>query len=277
MPARLILAVSNRSPWARRKIFGWMFDAVAAMTRDLESWTFMNYGYADLDGTVAMPRLDARDEQERYCIQLYHYAVAGVELDDKDVVEVSCGRGGGAAYIKRYLNPRSVTGIDLSARQIEFCRRVHRLPGLRFLQGEADNIPLPDKSADVIVNIEASCLYPDTDKFFSEVNRILRPGGHFIYADFHLAKDVDQLLSQLGRTGLQIVKHEDITENVAYALEADQQRRIDVVRSTAPFLLRGLFKSFAGTPGTVVPNSLASGRIVYLSFVLWRDRRFQGG
>ena len=103
-----------------------MFDAVAAMTRDLESWTFMNYGYADLDGTVAMPRLDARDEQERYCIQLYHYAVAGVELDDKDVVEVSCGRGGGAAYIKRYLKPRSVTGIDLSARQIEFCRRVHR-------------------------------------------------------------------------------------------------------------------------------------------------------
>ena len=276
MLARLILAVSNRSPRARRKIFGWIFDAVAAMTQDLESWTFMNYGYADLDAKAVVPRLEARDEPERYCIQLYHHAAVGVELDDKDVVEVSCGRGGGAAYIKRYLKPRSVTGIDLSARQIEFCRRAHRLPGLRFLQGEADNIPLPDECADVIVNIEASCLYPDTDRFFSEVNRILRPDGHFIYADFHLAKDVDQLLSQLRRTGLQIVKHEDITENVAHALKADYQRRIDTVRSTAPFLLRGLLKAFAGAQGTVVPNGLASGRIVYLSFVLSRGGRFQG-
>ena len=268
MPARLILAVSNRSPRARRKIFSWIFESLAAMTRDLESWTFMNYGYADLDETAAVLRLEARDEPERYCIQLYHHAAAGVDLRDKDVVEVSCGRGGGAAYITRYLKPRSVTGVDFSARQIEFCRRRHRLPGLRFLQGEADNIPIAEKSADVIVNIEASCLYPDIDKFFREVTRILRPRGRFIYADFHLTKDVDHLLGQLERAGLQILKHDDITKNVARALEADHQRRVDALRSFAPFLLRGLLKAFAGTQGTLVPNSLASGRMVYLSFVL---------
>ncbi len=274
MPASLILAVSNSSPRARRKIFSWIFDTLAAMTQDLGSWTFMNYGYADLDGKAVVLRLEARDEPERYCIQLYHHAAAGVEFQDKDVVEVSCGRGGGAAYITRYLKPRSVTGIDLSARQIEFCRRVHRLPGLRFLQGEAENIPLPDECADVIVNIEASCLYADTDKFFSEVNRILRPGGHFIYADIHLTKDVDQLLGKLRRTGLQILNLEDITENVAHALEADHQRRIDALRTFAPFFLRGLLKAFAGTKGTLVPNGLANGRMVYLSFVLSRDVQF---
>ena len=268
MPANLILAVSNRSPRARRKIFSWIFETLAAMTQDLESWTLMNYGYADLDEKATVLGLEARDEPERYCIQLYHHAAAAVDLRDKDVVEVSCGRGGGAAYITRYLKPRSVTGIDFSAGQIAFCRRIHRLPGLRFLRGEADNIPVTDKCADVIVNIEASCLYPDVDKFFREVTRILRPGGRFIYADFHLAKDVDHLLGQLERAGLQILKHEDITKNVAHALEADHQRRVDALRSFAPFLLRGLLKAFAGTRGTLVPTSLASGRMVYLSFVL---------
>jgi ubiquinone/menaquinone biosynthesis C-methylase UbiE len=128
----------------------------------------MNYGYAGLESELNPLRLIAGDEAERYCVQLYHYAAAPIDLRDKDVVEVSCGRGGGSSYVKRYLNAKSVTGIDLSANQIEFCRRVHKVPGLRFVQGAAEDIPLPDECFDAIINIEASCLYQDTAKFFKE-------------------------------------------------------------------------------------------------------------
>jgi SAM-dependent methyltransferase len=131
----------------------------------------MNYGYAGLESELNPLRLIAGDEAERYCVQLYHYAAAPIDLRDKDVVEVSCGRGGGSSYVKRYLNAKSVTGIDLSANQIEFCRRVHKVPGLRFVQGAAEDIPLPDECFDAIINIEASCLYQDTAKFFKEVSR----------------------------------------------------------------------------------------------------------
>ncbi len=271
MLATLIMALTNRSPKARRKIFNWTFETLAAMTRTVESWTFMNYGYADLDNSDTRLRLRACDEAERYCIQLYQHAAAGIDLRGKDVVEVSSGRGGGASYVKRYLKAKTVTAIDLSPNQIDFCRRVHKVPGLRFLQGAAEDIPLPDECVDAIVNIEASCLYEDTAKFFSEVFRLLRPGGHFVYADIHLTKDVDDLFSELGRSGLQICEHQNITENVIRALEVDHDRRIAGLKKLAPFFLRGVLKSFAGTQGTRIPNGLADGSMVYLSFVLAKE------
>jgi SAM-dependent methyltransferase len=272
MLTTLTMSLANRSPKARRKIFKATFETLAAMTRDVESWTFMNYGYAHVDdGRQKRLRLAACDEAERYCIQLYHRAAAPLDLRGKDVVEVSCGRGGGASFLKRYLKAKNVTAIDLSANQIEFCQRVHRVPGLRFLRGNAEDIPLPDECVDAIVNIEASCHYQDTAKFFREVFRLLRPGGHFVYADMHRTKDVNDLFAELGRSGLQILEHQDITQNVIRALELDNDRRMAGLKRLVPFFLRGLLKSFAGTQGTLVPNSLADGRLVYLSFVLSKN------
>ncbi len=271
MLSTLIVGLANRSPKARGKIFKVAYEMLAAMTRNFESWTFMNYGYADLDGMQERLCLEVRDEAERYCIQLYQHAAAGIDLRGKDVVEVSCGRGGGASFVKRYLKAKTVTAIDLSANQIEFCQRVHRVPGLRFLRGNAEDIPLPDECVDAIVNIEASCHYQDTAKFFREVFRLLRPGGHFVYADMHRTKDVDDLFAELGRSGLQILEHQDITQNVIRALELDHDRRMAALKRLAPFFLRGLLKSFAGTQATLVPNSLADGRLVYLSFVLSKN------
>ena len=97
-----IMGLANRSPKTRRTIIKWTFEMLAAMTRDVESWTLMNYGYADLDGRQKRFRLDVRDEAERYCFQLYHHAAEGTDLCGRDVVEVDCRRGGGASFVKRY-------------------------------------------------------------------------------------------------------------------------------------------------------------------------------
>jgi ubiquinone/menaquinone biosynthesis C-methylase UbiE len=272
MLTNLIMSLANRSPKARGRIFRWTFETLAAMSRNLESWTFMNYGYADLDAGAAPLRLATEDEPERYCIQLYHHAIAPVDLCDKNVLEVSCGRGGGASYVKRYLNAKSVTGIDFSENQIEFCRRVHKVPGLRFLQGIAEDIPLPDDCFDAVVNIEASCLYEDTARFFTEVFRILRPGGHFVYADIHRAGDVDELFAELDQSGLVVEACQDITENVTKALKLDHQRRAAGLKQNAPFFLRRLLGTFAGTQGTRIPNGLADGNLVYLSFLISKPR-----
>lgn len=268
MLANLIMSLANRSPKVRGRFFKWTFETLAAMTRNVDSWTLMNYGYANLESRLHPLRLCAGDEPERYCIQLYHHVTAPVDLCDKDVVEVSCGRGGGSSYVMRYLNARSVTGIDLSGNQIEFCRRVHKVPGLRFMQGVAEDIPLPDGCSDAIINIEASCLYQDTAKFFNEVFRLLRPGGHFVYADVHRSSDVDDLFAELDRSGLNTETCQDITRNVIRALELDHDRRLADLRQYGPFFLRGLLGSFAGTQGTRIPNGLADGSLRYLSFVL---------
>jgi len=272
MLANLIMNLANRSPKARGRIFKWTFKTLAAMTRNVESWTFMNYGYADLDSGANPLLLDTKDELERYCIQLYHHAARAVNLRNKDVLEVSCGRGGGASYMKRYLHAKSVTGIDLSANQVEFCRRVHKVLGLRFLQGDAEDIPLPDECFDAVINIEGSCLYQSTARFFSEVFRTLRPGGQFVYADIHRADDVDTLFAKLDESGLVIETCQDVSENVARALRLDHQRRAAGLRQNAPFFIRGLLAHFAGTQGTRIPNGLADGSLVYLSLLMSRPR-----
>lgn len=63
-----------------------------------------------------------QDEEDRYFIQMYHWTatlLGGVE--GRNVLEVGCGRGGGASYISRYLKPKAFTGLDFSLRYCFHC------------------------------------------------------------------------------------------------------------------------------------------------------------
>ena len=117
-------------------------------------------------------------------IQLYHRTATQADLSGKQVLEVSCGHGGGASYLVRTLHPASYTGLDLNPAGIDFCRKRHNLPGLDFVHGDAENLPFADQSFDAVINVEASHVYPHFPRFLAEVARVLRPGGHFLYADF---------------------------------------------------------------------------------------------
>ena len=95
----------SRSEQARQ-----FYNAAAAASTD---FAFMNYGYAplssDLEGTA---------EPEKYCLQLYRRLIGNVDLRGKKVVEVSCGRGGGAAHVAATYQPASYLGIDISERNL---------------------------------------------------------------------------------------------------------------------------------------------------------------
>lgn len=270
MLSTLYLQIANRSPGFRRAMFRRFFERLARHTQRDDWWTLMNYGYAD-GATGRMPvGLSEQEEPERFCHQLYHKVAGAVDLAGLDVAEISAGRGGGAAQVCQAFRPRSVTGIDIASSAVAFCRRVHRLPNLRFIQGDAEDLPLFDQSVDAVINIEASFCYGDIDRFFTEVRRVLRPGGHFLYADLRLHHEVDELLDALRRSGMSVVDAEDITANVVCALELDDQRRSNgIIRHVArPF--RGMFRTFAGTAGTRMPSLMRAGKMQYLRFVLRR-------
>jgi SAM-dependent methyltransferase len=149
---------------------------------------FFNFGYEE-DPPMGLP-LSPSDEPDRYCIQLYHVTASQTDLTGKRLLEVSCGAGGGASYIMRNLGPASYTGLDLNPASIDMCRERHRLRGLDFVRGNAQNLPFPDQTFDAVINVEASHQYPDFPRFLDEVARVLRPGGHFMYADSRRPPDV---------------------------------------------------------------------------------------
>ena len=228
-------------------------------------WAFMNYGYAPATVDVGAPPLRSSDEQDRLCIQLYLYAIGHFDLRDKDVLEVGSGRGGGASYISRNLQPRSVTGIDFSQEAVELCNRHRLAPGLAFVCGDALSMPFPDSSFDAVVNIESSHCYESMDTFLSEVCRVLRPGGRFFFADLRSMDGVNALREQFNACDLTVEKKTDITTNVLTALQLDNARKLELIDALIPRVFHRPFRVFAGIAGTRNYGGLESGRLRYLS------------
>ncbi|ORB74969.1 fatty-acid O-methyltransferase Mtf2 [Mycobacterium scrofulaceum] len=197
---------------------------------------FLNYGYEE-DPPMGVP-LSPPDEPNRFPIQLYHRTAAQVDLRGKHVLEVGCGHGGGASYLMRTFHPASYTGLDLNSDGIEFCRERHNVAGLEFVQGDAENLPFPDESFDAVINIESSHLYARFPRFLTEVARVLRPNGHFLYADFRLTEGLAAWDAQLADAPMRILSQRVISPEVMRGMEKNSQWWMTVVNALVPSFAR---------------------------------------
>ncbi len=253
---------------AREPVIRRWYDQMSRIDRDADM-TLMNYGWASLDSSHLPLRLEEVDEVNRYSIQLYHQVAGAVDLRGSDVLEVGSGRGGGASFIARYLEPGSMTGLDFSPKAIDFCNNHYSVPSLGFRQGNAENLPFQPSSFDAVVNIESSHCYGSIPVFLKEVHRVLRPGGHFLYSDYCPENQLDTLRHQISQSGFSIKSEADISANVLKALQTDDGRKRDLINRKVPRLLKGFFYEFAGLQGTRSYNSaLRRGEKIYFRFVL---------
>jgi ubiquinone/menaquinone biosynthesis C-methylase UbiE len=252
------------NPFVFRLLFtSFVTKRFASQTRLLgdDDWLFLNYGY-EQDPPMALP-LEASDEPHRYFIQLYHRTAAQVDLSGKQVLEVSCGHGGGSSYLTRTLKPASYTGLDLNPAGIEFCKKRHHLPGLEFVHGDAQSLPFPDDSFDAVVNVEASHLYPDVPRFLAEVSRVLRPGGHFLYADFRRRSAVAEWKAQLAATPLRVVSHKVIDSEVLRGNEKNRPRKQELIDHHGAAMPRGFTRFSSDLTDWAFNGALRSGEFTY--------------
>lgn len=259
----------SRSPLLRRFMIRRMYQVLTRLDRHAEM-VFMNYGYADLDGGEPVP-LDAADEPNRYAIQMYRHLADAVELRGRRVLEVGSGRGGGAAYVAATYGPAEMVGLDVSGAAVEFCRRHHRVEGLRFVQGDAEALPFQGGEFDVILNVESSHGYGSPPGFFREVHRVLRPGGHFLYTDHRNLRQMVTWRDELEGAGLRILEEREITPNVVRALELDHPRKESLIRRRAPRFLRNAISEFAALHGSAAHGRFAGRTVRYHSFVCRKE------
>jgi len=253
--------LEHTPPSVRRIVVQRWYQHSSGNYRD-KDWTFMNWGFVDLDSKASRLELDPSLEAERYSIQLYHHVASAVDIKGKDVLEVGSGRGGGAAYIQRYLQSRTMTGVDFSANLVDFSQATHTAEGLIFIAGDAESLPFDDHSFDVVINVESSHTYGSMETFLGEVTRVLRPNGYFLFADVRPKESVHTLRCQLQDSGLHILDEKDISQNVLKALETDTGRKYTLIKAKVRQVIAKSIKNFAGMRG------LSSGETQYLSVVM---------
>ncbi len=256
-----------KQPFLRKFIWGNLYELIARFYPK-KTWVFMNYGYNYLGPEATRLELAARDEPDRYFIQLYEHILGKRSLLGKRVLEVGSGRGGGTSYIHRYHKPELCVGLDRSKNAVEFCTRTHKHNGLTYRVGNAESLPFPGGSFDAVVNVESSHCYNTRKKFLHEVKRVLKPGGYFFFTDVIDPEHLPALREEILDTDLRIVKEEDISKNVISALEEDGDRRYEFFKKTMHPVILHYFKEFAGNRSSEIYRKISNGISVYYHYIL---------
>ncbi len=219
-----IIYLLKRYPWFKRLNAKVTYELLAKYI-PAEDWHFMNYGYNPK--TCEEPLLlSGNPTAQKYPLQMYHYLAMKTCVEGKDLLEVGSGRGGGARYIAQFLKPSSYLGMDIAQNAVDLANKIHTVPHLKFIQGSAEAIPLADNSVDAVINVESCHAYGSVPNFLTEVQRVLKPGGHFLMVDFRNSQENMSLLrKELHATTMEFIEEEDISTNVIQAIEAEDETK----------------------------------------------------
>lgn len=111
------------------------------------------------------------------------------------VLDVGAGGGIDTILAARAVGPTGrVFGLDLLEEMGHRATDNARAAGVdawtTFLQGEMEEIPLPDASVDVVISNGVINLSPRKSRVLAEIHRVLRPGGRLCVADLTVEEDL---------------------------------------------------------------------------------------
>ena len=181
---------------------------------------FLNHGYspsyAEFEG---MPF--------KHQLSLYKKCIEGIDLENKTVLEVGCGRGGGSKWISDSYNV-DMHGCDITPSSIDICK-LNEKDNLHYKFGRADNLPYEAESIDVLICIEASQSFDDLGDFFEEAYFKIKEGGKIVIMDIcgtterAIANNLKSFekYKEIAELRFKDVQIEIITDNVKEACRQD--------------------------------------------------------
>jgi SAM-dependent methyltransferase len=218
---------------------------------------FLNYGYLPTDSNNESAFAIREGTFNTNSVRLVLEVIGSLDLNDRTVVEIGCGRGGNSALVAEKFNAH-VVGIDMSSEAIAFCRRAHANHSIDFKVGDALNIPLDDRSCDAVINVESSHSYGNLPKFLGEVGRICRSGGWFLHTDFLSPDDWDYVRTRLKTLGFVTDSDRDITANVLASRDQPSNNYEQVYGDGSARVA-----NFLALPGSAIYEQLRAGLLEY--------------
>lgn len=119
------------------------------------------------------------------------------------ILEIGCGAG----RLVRYLAQKgfSVAGFDISKTLIMEGHVRYPDTMIFIASGEVD-MPLKDSFFDIVLSFDVPKHIPDVDAHLSEVRRVLKPGGFYLF----------QTPNKLTNAPFEIIKNRSLTKHKAY-------------------------------------------------------------
>ena len=130
-------------------------------------------------------------------------------LEGKTVLDLGCGSGRDCYILAKLVGPRGrVIGIDMTDEQIAVAQKhlhyhTHKFgyqqPNITFIQGYIEDLAslkIADASIDVVVSNCVINLSPDKQKVFSEIFRVLKPGGELYFSDVFSTRRISKDLTR---------------------------------------------------------------------------------
>jgi ubiquinone/menaquinone biosynthesis C-methylase UbiE len=156
------------------------------------------------------------------------------------VVDLGSGAGNDCLVARSIAGAKGrVIGVDMTEAMVDKARRNATKLGytnVEFRLGDIEQLPIEDKTADVVVSNCVMNLVPDKQRAFAETFRILKPGGHFSISDIVLQGELpDDLRHEAAlyagciSGAVQKEEYLSIIRNAGFvSLEVQKERKIEV-------------------------------------------------
>ena len=238
--------------------------------------------------------LDKLMNDETAFEHLHRYHAVRELVKDKVVLDIASGEGYGSAILAT--SAQSVFGIDIDPEVVKYAQQKYAgTRNIEFLIGQAENIPLPDRSIDVVVSYETIEHLGQSaqERFLQEIKRVLKNDGKLVistpdktnYSDryaytneFHLKEFTsDEFLAFLKNYFGHVLPYAQGYEVVSAITETEPQKvsRLHITnweRSTHPFSRKYLINICSDKPFSKNPEFSSVVFQVNKDFMQMTDR-----
>ena len=109
------------------------------------------------------------------------------KFNPQQILDIATGTGDFALLMARRIQPRHITGADISEGMMSVGREKVKQEGLQdmisFEHEDCLNLSFPDGSFDAVTSAYGVRNFQDLDKGLREMRRVLRPGGHLLIVE----------------------------------------------------------------------------------------------
>ncbi|MGE0792368.1 MAG: class I SAM-dependent methyltransferase [Sandaracinaceae bacterium] len=220
-----------------------MFRSVGEVESDLGSpyqFTFNTWGYewpSRWGPAPTKPGEPQRFGRNAYS-GLFHFDAIRELARQRDgrvhIVEMGCGTGAGADHVCTSVLPHcTYEAVDMQQAGVDTCRKQfaprHR-GRLVATRADATHLPIDDEVVDIVavcethVTDQGEVMTEEDRKFFRSAQRILKPGGYFVWGNAIPDIAWQPCLAFMSSIGLELLEVEDVTTEAVRARDQDAAR-----------------------------------------------------